>query len=102
MVDGDTLDVRVALGYDVFVKLRIRLYGVDTPEKYGVKKGSEEYEAGVRASLFTSTWVKDNAGNIEVCGNHGTGKYGRWILELCAGEESLGTQLIESGNAEPY
>ena len=42
VVDGDTVDVLIDLGLNVFTKERIRLFGINTPETYGVKKGSAE------------------------------------------------------------
>lgn len=47
VVDGDTYDVLVDLGFGVYHKIRVRLRGVDTPEKYGknaCEKGREVSE----------------------------------------------------------
>ena len=46
MADGDTLDVVIDLGF--YIKERIRLEGLDTPEIYGVPEDSEEYRRGLR------------------------------------------------------
>ena len=48
VVDGDTLDVVIDLGFYIKIKERIRLEGVDTPEIYGVPQDSEEYRRGLR------------------------------------------------------
>lgn len=86
VVDGDTLDVLVDLGFKTYRKMRLRLYGVDTPEVYGVKKGSEEYEAGKRASSFVDAWVASNGGLVLFRSHDGgemkTGKYGRYLAEV--------------------
>ena len=49
VVDGDTIDILWDLGHGTFVKERCRLLGVNTPESFGVKKGSEEYRKGIEA-----------------------------------------------------
>lgn len=114
VVDGDTLDLTIDLGFRTFTRQRVRLYGVDTPEVYGVKKGSEEYLAGKAASDFTKRWV-DELNDLEVLiRSHdgkpfGQGKYGRWLVEVwsrdpgedCQGapEESLNDALVEAGHA---
>lgn len=53
IIDGDTYEIDIDLGMSIWVKNeRIRLFGIDTPEVYGVKKGSPEYESGLQASEF--------------------------------------------------
>jgi len=52
VVDGDTLDLMISLGLHVQVKERCRLLGVNTPETFGVKKGSVEYKAGMSAKAW--------------------------------------------------
>ncbi|MGW8178181.1 MAG: thermonuclease family protein, partial [bacterium] len=49
VVDGDTLDLDMDLGLHQHSHERVRLFGLDTPETYGVKKDSEEYQAGMKA-----------------------------------------------------
>ena len=43
IVDGDTIDVVIDLGFKITTNQRIRLAGINTPETYNVKKDSEEY-----------------------------------------------------------
>lgn len=83
VVDGDTIDFDVDLGFYMHAHIRVRLLGVDTPEIYGVKKGSEEYEAGKEATEFTKKWLEENVDEdgtiyVETFKNHGD-KYGRWL-----------------------
>lgn len=107
VVDGDTMDVRIDLGFKVSVTERVRLYGIDTPETFGVKKESEEWKAGMAAKDFVLGWLSD-LGDRVVIRSHdgkrlGTGKYGRWIVEIYppSGEgPSLNQELVESGNAK--
>ena len=46
VVDGDTIDVLIELGFYVTLRERVRLEGIDTPEIYRVPKDSEEYKKG--------------------------------------------------------
>ncbi len=101
VVDGDTLDIRVDLGFKVAVRETFRLLGVDTPEKYGIKKTSEEYVRGVAASAFVENLIKkDDWIEIEVY----TGKqekYGRWLCHAYVNGKSLNEMLLAEGHAVP-
>ena len=110
VVDGDTLDLRVDLGFNVRLDLRVRLWGVDTPEKYGVRKGTPEHQRGEAASAFTAQWLGE-AHRLEVRSHNGRklgrGRYGRWIAEVWryVGEERdptpLSGALLSAGHARP-
>lgn len=104
VVDGDTVDLTVDLGLHTKRIERMRLYGIDTPETYGVRKNSAEYIAGVearealRAMLsMGQVWartVKDR-----------TGKYGRYLVDLFvempdAGELFVNEELVSQGHAK--
>ena len=106
IVDGDTLDLLVDLGFRVFVKVRVRLYGIDTPETYGVKKDSEEYAKGVAATESARTWLCSNNNRVVICSHDGRalgqGKYGRWLVEVFpyGSGGSLNESLLRLGHAE--
>ena len=75
-VDGDTVDFNVDLGFHVFVKIRTRLVGVDTPER-----GHAEYKS---ATLWLEELLKDQedeGGYVEIK-TRKTGKYGRWLVDI--------------------
>ena len=107
VLDGDTIDVTIDLGFDLFKKERVRIAGVDTPEKR--TRNLEEKALGLDAT----NWLKDKLeGAIsgdddlvirtELVG--GTGKYGR-LLGWCYigdGTLSLNEQMIEEGYAHAY
>jgi endonuclease YncB( thermonuclease family) len=57
VVDGDTLDLEVDLGFDVRRTVRVRLYGVDTAEIHTVPEGSDEYQRGQEHARFVREWV---------------------------------------------
>ena len=107
VLDGDTIDVTIDLGFDLFKKERVRIAGVDTPEKR--TRDLEEKELGIHAT----NWLKEKlestlAGDdqlfirTELVG--GTGKYGR-LLGWCYigdSELSLNEQMITEGYAWEY
>lgn len=120
VVDGDTYEIDIDLGLSVWVRNeKIRLYGVNTPEVYGVKKGSDEYLAGKQASDFVKSVIKKGDLAIIETLKDAKGKYGRYlgvlyvrvapeILEGHANIRSIGDfycindLLIAKGLAEPY
>jgi len=110
IVDGDTLDLIVDLGFRTYLRDRFRLYGIDTPETYGVKKDSEEYAEGMKAKLrLEELLALDNDGVVKVVTHKDKqGKYGRWLVDLFVtlpnSDEAIHVNqtLIEEGLAKPY
>ena len=107
VLDGDTIDVTIDLGFDLYKKERVRVAGVDTPEKR--TRDLEEKALGIDAT----NWLKEKlegalAGDddlvirTELVG--GVGKYGRLLgwLYLGDGSLSLNEQMIEEGYAWAY
>jgi endonuclease YncB( thermonuclease family) len=107
VVDGDTIDVTIDLGFDLYKKERVRVAGVDTPEKR--TRDLEEKALGIDAT----NWLKEKlegavAGDddlvirTELVG--GVGKYGRLLgwLYIGDGSLSLNEQMIEEGYAWEY
>ena len=101
VVDGDTADVMIDLGFDTWVKARLRLKGVDTWEKR--TRNKEEKVKGIAASAFTKEHLERNEGNF-IIQSYGKGKYGRVLAEIFIdGEDkSLNQLLIENGHAYIY
>ena len=111
VVDGDTLDLKFVLrpatdlGFHIidgptYFEARVRLRGIDTPEIYGVKKHSQEWRAGLKASSF----VKDllPIGKLITVVTHKTGKYGRYICDVklpTPDNRDLASVLVKSGHA---
>ncbi len=114
VVDGDTVDLRVDLGFTASVEVRMRLYGINTPEIHGVKKSSEEYARGAEAAAFVTDWLIESLlgkgsvldAKVRVVSHDGrklhTGKYGRWIAEIYrdGDAKSLSQSLVDAGHAE--
>ena len=107
VVDGDTIDVTIDLGFDLFKKERVRVAGVDTPEKR--TKNLEEKELGIDATNWLKKELEDVlAGDDELIVrtelHGGVGKYGRLLGWLYVGDEpvSLNEQMITQGYAHAY
>jgi micrococcal nuclease len=90
VVDGDTLDLRIDLGFGVILtgdEARVRLKDLDTAEIFGVSKGSDEYEAGQAHRQFVVDWVSE-AGDrewpflVRTVKDDERGKYGRWLAVI--------------------
>ena len=107
VLDGDTIDVIIDLGFDLAKTERVRIAGVDTPEKR--TRNLEEKALGIDAT----EWLKDKLeGAIdgdddlvirtELVG--GVGKYGRLLGWLYIGDSdlSLNEQMITEGYAWAY
>ena len=107
VLDGDTIDVLIDLGFDLFKKERVRIAGVDTPEKR--TRDLEEKALGLDAT----EWLKDKLESTidgddelsirtELVG--GVGKYGRLLGWLYIGDSnlSLNEQMITEGYAHAY
>jgi len=108
VLDGDTIDVTIDLGFDLFKKERVRIAGVDTPEKR--TRDLEEKALGIDATNWLKKKLEDTiAGDgdelsirTELVG--GMGKYGRLLGWLYINEDtiSLNEQMITEGYAWEY
>jgi len=82
VVDGDTVDLVVDLGFRTRKRVRVRINGIDTAEVYGVPEGSEESQRGQTHAEFARSWFAANAGEEEwpfiLSTEKDHGKYGRW------------------------
>ena len=102
VVDGDTCDALIDLGFDTFVKKRIRFYGVDTWESR--TRNLEEKKKGLAAKAFTKDLLENSdEGKFSII-SYGTGKYGRVLGELFVKghEKSVNELLKENGHAYEY
>ena len=78
VIDGDTIDAYIDLGFDVSVKKRIRFVGINTPESR--TRDLEEKAKGLAAKDRLKA-VLEGANTIQL-NSHGVGKYGRCLGEL--------------------
>jgi len=103
VVDGDTIDASIDLGFDIALEKRIRLAGVDTPESRTSDANEKKY------GLEAKEWLKhkvENAGHILIKTElpDSTEKYGRIIGHLFINDQeaSLNDQMIVEGYAWIY
>ena len=107
VVDGDTIDVTIDLGFDLFKKERVRVAGIDTPEKR--TRNLEEKALGLDATA----WIKDKLEGaingsddliIRTELDGGVGKYGRLLGWCYIGDASvsLNEKMIDEGYAWAY
>lgn len=94
IVDGDTMDVDIDLGFYMKTRQRLRLARIDTPERgqEGFTEATQRVEelCPVGSEVFVET--------------HKTGGFGRWLAEVTFGENqvNLSEQLLMEGFAKPY
>ena len=100
VVDGDTVDVDVDLGFGmVYKKQRVRMMGIDTPESR--TRDLEEKFYGKQSKYHLENILKDK--DIELK-SHDKGKFGRILGELFVGSSaySINQQMIDEYHAVPY
>ena len=107
VLDGDTIDVTIDLGFDLYKKERVRIAGVDTPEKR--TRDLEEKALGIDATNWMKGKLEDTINGedeliIRTELKGGVGKYGRLLGWLYVGDDavSLNEQMITEGYAWEY
>ena len=104
VVDGDTIDAHIDLGFDVTIKKRLRFAGINTPECR--TRDLEEKEKGL-AAKERLTEILEDANEIHL-DSHGVGKFGRVLGQLhVVTDQSISTinvnqLLIDEGHAVEY
>ena len=101
VVDGDTIDVEIDLGFDLTKKERVRLGGIDTPESR--TRDLDEKELGLRAKDYLKSLIM-NADKL-IVRTEKDGKFGRMIGYLYMNPDatvSLNQMLIDEGFAWMY
>lgn len=107
VTDGDTVEVRIDLGYDIQNLEDMRLRGVDTREISFVSKDSEEYKRGMVHKEYVEEWV-DESGEwpfIHYSHEYERGSYARVIGDLwCKRKEEWLSDSVyhEFDDAEKY
>ena len=102
VVVGDTAAAMIDLGFDTWVKKRIRFKGVDTWESR--TRDLEEKAKGLEAKAFTKDLLENSDDGKFSIISYGLGKYGRVLGELFVKwhEKSVNDLLIENGHAYEY
>jgi|TARA_B100001094_G_scaffold38607_1_gene32961 micrococcal nuclease len=99
VVDGDTVDVRMDLGFNVWHKCRVRLLGINAPESR--TRDLEEKKRGLAAKAFLIEVLETAQSDVELQ-SHGTGKYGRVLGEFYINGVNINDLMVKEGHAVKY
>ena len=101
VVDGDTIDAMVDLGFGTWKKVRIRMHGINAPESR--TRDLEEKKKGLAAKARLVEMLEENK-NEFILVSHGVGKFGRCLGEIFLNkkENSINKQLIWEGHGTEY
>ena len=101
IIDGDTVDALVDVGFSIMTKKRIRFLGINTPESR--TRDKEEKVRGLAAKDRVVELLSEND-NKFILKSYGVGKYGRCLGELFVEghEESINQVLVNEGHAVEY
>ena len=97
VVDGDTVDTMIDLGFETWVKRRVRLYGIDAPKSR--TRDLEEKKKGLEAKSRLQELLLDEAFTLE---SRGIGKYGRCLGIIYKHGHNINQQMINEGYADEY
>jgi len=101
VVDGDTIDVLLDMGFDIKYKSRVRLFGIDTPESR--TRNKEEKVRGLLSKVYLKDAIK-KAKKLTIKTHKGseTGKFGRILGEIFADGINLNLKMCTEGYAVQY
>jgi len=104
VVDGDTIDVVLDLGFDVSLKARVRFFGIDAPETR--TRDAEEKMRGLESKTYVEHWIDghDNKVIIETRLDK-RGKFGRVLGRILCPDDAcdcLNDDMLEYGYASEY
>ena len=99
VVDGDTIDALIDLGFNIHKKVRIRMVGINTPESR--TRDLEEKKLGLAAKARLKEILKENK-NKFILESQGVGKYGRCLGIIKINDAIVNQQLITEGHAVEY
>ena len=102
VVDGDTCDAMIDLGFNTWVKKRIRFKGVDCWESR--TRDLDEKKKGLVAKAYTKDLLENSDEGKFVLKSYGVGKYGRVLTDLFVkgNDKSINQLLLENGHAYEY
>ena len=100
VVDGDTIDITIDVGFGLYKKERVRVAGIDTPESRTRDKKEKQY--GLAAKYFL-TGLLENCDDL-IVRTEKDGKYGRMLGWLVCNDKGMNINqtMIDEGYAWPY
>ena len=104
VVDGDTIDVNIDLGFDIHHSARVRMMGIDTPESR--TRNLAEKALGLASKARLKEMLKGQKVKL-LTSKEGKGKFGGVLADVIiidkqGTETNCNQQLIEEGHARPY
>ena len=101
VVDGDTIDVIMDMGFDIMYKSRVRLFGIDTPESR--TRNKDEKVRGLLAKKYLQEALKAGSKlSIKTYKDNETGKFGRILGDVFIDGKSVNAQMVKDFMAVPY
>tara|TARA_Y100001972_G_C7562735_1_gene282574 strand:- start:227 stop:619 length:393 start_codon:yes stop_codon:yes gene_type:complete len=100
VVDGDTVDIIIDLGFSLTKKERVRLAGIDTPESR--TKDLEEKAMGIESKEFLERRLRDGVPSGLRVRTEKDGKYGRMLGWVYIGDTNLNKEMVYRGYAWKY
>ena len=97
IIDGDTVDAHIDLGFDITIHKRIRLAGIDTPESR--TRDLEEKAKGLASKDRLVELLEDGEFVLE---SKEVGKYGRVLGTLHVDDVNVNETLVQEGFAVEY
>jgi len=101
VVDGDTIDVVLDLGFDILYKSRVRLYGIDTPESR--TRNKDEKARGEMAAAFLENAINNGKQVvIQTKLKDSRGKFGRVLGDVVVDGININQSMIDNYHAVAY
>ena len=100
VVDGDTVDLEVDLGFGMIFQERFRLYGIDAPETR--TRNKEEKAKGMAAKAWIRDLLNNNPDSLFIRTHKDRkGKFGRYLCEIFYGKKQININqlMIRKGHA---
>ena len=99
VVDGDTVDVSIDLGFDISYKSRVRLYGIDTPESR--TRDKDEKARGLMSKEYLIDELSKGQVVIKTHKDK-KGKFGRVLGEMYVGDRNINLMMVDDFLAVEY
>lgn len=102
VIDGDTIDVTLDLGFDIQMKGRIRFHGINAPESR--TRDAVEKEAGLASKRYVEDWISAQENSVIIQTSlDDRGKFGRILGRILSSEgDCLNDEMVSLGHATPY
>ncbi len=97
VIDGDTFEAVIDLGFYISLKITVRLYGVNCPEMH--PKDSDGKSSGDAAKAYVASRIENK--DIHVW-SYKKDSFGRWLCDVLVDGLLLAKELIDNGYGVPY